>query len=86
MNKKLLLLLLLFISAKSVLSQEYINEVVVIDPLLDNTNCFGLEYFYTDDRKFMGYKKDGIVVIPAQYAYTQGFCKKGIARVSVESP
>lgn len=84
MNKKLALLLLLFFSAKYAISQEYISNL--IDPFESSVNYYNLEYFIDKSTDLMGYKKDGKIVIPAQYAFTQGFCKKGIARVTNKSP
>lgn len=84
MKKQLIVILILFFSAKCAISQEYIRSS--FDPLSDSINYFGLEYFCDSKTRLYGYKKGVEIAVPAKYNYTQGFSKKGIARVTMESP
>lgn len=86
MNKQLLLLFLFIFSVQSAKAQWYINRTINV---FDTTTVylFDLEPYYTTSSPcLVGYKRDGKIVIPAKYDYTHGFCKKGIARVTIKSP
>ena len=61
-------------------------SVVTVDTFAQNKNSvkelnFDLEVFYDESVGAFGYMKNGDVVIPAKYGFTDGFTSKGLARV-----
>ncbi|MFI3321495.1 MAG: WG repeat-containing protein [Rikenellaceae bacterium] len=85
--KKIILPLLIFTVGFNAYGQEYtypFNQAA--DPFADSVNHFDLEPFFDKASQLYGYKKDGKVVIDATYDFTQGFSKKGIARVTNKIP